>query len=45
VLIDTNIELLQHDLDYLTKASNRRLKAIGEDNSRAICEYIKCFES
>jgi integrase/recombinase XerD len=45
VLIDTNIELLQHDLDYLTKASNRRLKAIGEVNSRAICEYVKCFES
>ena len=41
---ETNIQ----DLDYglcLTRAFNRRLKAIGEDNSQVICDYIRCFES
>jgi integrase len=49
---NTNVELLQHDLDLdfdfglgLTKSYNRRLKEIGEDNSRVICDYIKSFEN
>jgi hypothetical protein len=35
---------LQSDLG-LSRGLSRRLKAIGQDNVRVICDYIKCLEN
>jgi len=48
VLRTTELEQQEKQEDYglgLTRAFNARLKAIGEDNSRVICDYIKCFDN